>query len=251
MATQKAFIPTALTVVCAGDSITHGRGSADYVQMLKSRVEARGVRVLNAGIGGDLAWNLLQRLDRIVAVQPDVVVVLVGTNDVNAAVHPALAAYLRRSKRLPCTPTLDWYVTCVDLILTRLQAETSARVAVLDIPMIGEDLGSAINLRVDAYNEALRQAASDHHVPCLPLHDGLSALLPPGHRPPPYRARPSVVAGAVFRHRLLRQAWDDIAARNGLAVLTDHIHLSDRGATVVANLVEQFLEPSPRPGERA
>ena len=39
--------------------------------------------------------------------------------------------------------------------------------------MIGEDLDSVMNARVDKYNEALRQVASNHGVTCLPLHDRL------------------------------------------------------------------------------
>jgi acyl-CoA thioesterase I len=236
-------------LVCAGDSITHGRGSADYVGSLKHRLRTNDFQVFNAGVGGDLAWNLLQRIDHVIARRPDVVVVLIGTNDVNATVNPAVGTYLRLSKRLPRMPTLDWYVECVGQILSRLQNETSARLAVLDIPMIGEDLESAMNGRVDKYNEVLRQVASSRGVTCLPLHDRLISLLPAGHQPPPYRGRLNVVASAVVRHRLLRQSWDSVAAHNGLAVLTDHIHLSDRGAGVVADLIEQFLAlPSRQPG---
>lgn len=232
-------------VVCAGDSITQGRGSANYVRLLERDLPG-DVEVLNSGVGGDLAWNLLQRLDQVIALRPDVVVVLIGTNDVNATFHPMLGAYLRRSKRLPQTPTLNWYVECVEEILTRLQTETSARLAVLDIPMIGEDLSSDINGRVDAYNSALRQIAGSHGVACLPLHDRLSALLPPDHQPPPYRGRPGPVAGALLGHFVLRRSWDEISARRGLAVLTDHVHLSDRGAGVIAELIEEFLALAPR-----
>lgn len=57
------------------------------------------------------------------------------------------------------TPTLDWYTECVDGILTRLESQASARIAVLDIPMIGEDLTSDMNRRVDSYNQALRRAS--------------------------------------------------------------------------------------------
>ena len=227
-------------VVCAGDSITQGRGSGDYVTMLQSNMRNYAL-VINAGVGGDLAWNLLQRLDEIIARQPDVVTLLIGTNDVNGTFFPTLGAFLRRSKRLPQTPTLEWYTECVDQILTRLQAETSARIAVLDIPMIGEDLDSDINRRVDAYNTALREVASNHRVSCLPLHDCLSALLPTGHQPAPYRGRPGPVAAAVLGHFVLRRSWDDVSQRNGLALLTDHIHLSNRAARVVAELVEQFV----------
>ena len=41
-------------------------------------------RFLNHGVNGDLAWNGLQRLDRVIAERPDFVTILIGTNDVNA-----------------------------------------------------------------------------------------------------------------------------------------------------------------------
>lgn len=45
-------------------------------------------------------------------------------------------------------------------------------------------------------------------------------------------------------HLLLRRSWDDIGRRNGLALLTDHIHLNDRAADILADLVNGFLDPS-------
>lgn len=51
--------------------------------------------------------------------------------------------------------------------------------------MIGEDLSSDINRRVDTYNQALRQVAAAHAVQCLPVHDTLASLLPAAHDPPP------------------------------------------------------------------
>ena len=54
---------TRTLVVCAGDSITHGVVSANYVEMLERRFAADGYEFVNAGINGQLAYNLLQRLD--------------------------------------------------------------------------------------------------------------------------------------------------------------------------------------------
>jgi len=83
-----------------------------------------------------------------------------------------------RLQHIPQASALGWYTECVDEILTRLQSQTSARIAVLDIPMIGEDLTSDINRRVDSYNQALRRIAAAHAAQCLPLHDRLASLLP-------------------------------------------------------------------------
>ena len=107
--------------------------------------------------------------------------------------------------------------------------------------MIGEDLTSGINRRVDAYNQALRRVAAAHAVECLPLHDRLTTLLPAAHNPPPYRGRVGPMIRASLSHNVLHRSWDRISAANGLAALTDHVHLNDRAAALAAALVEEFI----------
>ena len=78
-AARGAAPPPAL--VCMGDSLTNGWCSADYLRGLRQRFGA-GVDVVNAGINGDMAYNLLQRADDTVALDGVAgIVVLIGTND--------------------------------------------------------------------------------------------------------------------------------------------------------------------------
>ena len=77
-------------VVCIGDSITHGRVSHNYVDLLAGRFRDGNVVFVNAGINSELAWNVVQRLDAVIACKPDVVTVLsYGTNDANATLSEA------------------------------------------------------------------------------------------------------------------------------------------------------------------
>jgi lysophospholipase L1-like esterase len=228
-------------VVCVGDSITRGQSSGDYVAELERRFESAGFEFVNAGVNGNLAWNVLQRLDAVIARRPDVVTIQIGTNDVNATLFPRWAKVYRRQQHIPQTPTREWFRECVGAVLGRLRSETSARVAVLDIPPLGEDVASEANRRVDGYNATLHEVAAEHGVACLPLHDRLVTLLPPGHRPPPYTGSTAVILKATFSHLLLRRSFDEIARRNGLAVLADHVHLTERSAGVVAELIGEFL----------
>jgi hypothetical protein len=73
------------------------------------------------------------------------------------------------------------------------------------------------------------------------VHDRLAALIPTYHEPPPYTGGRLPIVGAMLSHMVARRSWDDIARRNGLVVLTDHIHLNDRAAAVVADLVAEAL----------
>jgi acyl-CoA thioesterase I len=248
--TPEAFLqagrrPGATTlVVCAGDSITQGQVSANYVNRLVAEWEPRGHQFVNAGINGQLAYNIAQRLDAIIACRPDVVTLLVGTNDVNAGFDDDWEQRYRKQQHLPVAPTMEWYREHIEAILTRLGDETDARVAVIEIPILGEDLSSRMNGLVDAYNAELRAAATAHGVPCLPLNAELRAALPAGHQPMPYEGSVSLVAKAAMGHLLLRRSWDDVGRRNGLALLTDHIHLNDRAAGILAGLIGGFLDSS-------
>ena len=48
-----------------------------------------------------------------------------------------------------------------------------------------------------------------------------------------------MVSAGALRY-LLGMSWDRIAARRGLTLTVDLVHLSDRAGTVVADLVEGF-----------
>ena len=228
-------------VVCAGDSLTHGLVSASYVDRLDRQLRPAGYQIVNAGVNGDLAFNVLARLDEVVACGPDVVTLLVGTNDINARFNATWERRYRKNQGLPVAPTLDFYVSNVNAIITRLRRETKARVVLLEIPMLGEDLGGPMNGLVREYNAALHAIAAQRGLACLPLYDRLVGLLPAGHEPTPYTGDISAVMWAGVASMLARRSWDEIAQRNGLVALTDHIHLSDRAADVVAELVAGAL----------
>ena len=116
-------------VVCVGDSITEGVSSADWVAMLRERGGAQGVQVVNAGVAGDLAWNVLQRLDSVVRCDPDTVTVMVGTNDVALEPQSAMGRLTLRMKGVRLVPTLERFVENVSVILRRLRSDTHAKVA--------------------------------------------------------------------------------------------------------------------------
>ncbi|MFZ4828299.1 MAG: SGNH/GDSL hydrolase family protein [Phototrophicaceae bacterium] len=231
-------------VVCVGDSITHGVISANYVEQLRARYITQGYEFVNAGINGDLAWNVAQRLDKVIACRPNYVTLLIGTNDVNATYSDKVEAVYREGQKIPQTPDLAWYRHNVEQILDRLQTETQASIAVLQIPLLGEDLSSEMNRLVDQYNATLQEITEARHLPLLPLNVQMKAHLPHAHTPPAYTADFSLMYGALLKHEVLRQSWDAISKANRLALLTDHIHLNDRAAILIVEMVDEFLKPS-------
>ncbi|MCR9244441.1 MAG: GDSL-type esterase/lipase family protein [bacterium] len=79
------------TILCVGDSWTHGMGSSDPArhsypavleQLLAERVTARSWRVINGGESGQNSRDVLERLpSQLQLFRPQVVCVLVGQND--------------------------------------------------------------------------------------------------------------------------------------------------------------------------
>lgn len=237
---------THTVVVCAGDSLTHGLISANYVELLQQQFGSDGYEFVNAGINSQLAYNLLQRIDEIIACQPDIVTILIGTNDVNATLNHATTERYRRQQQLPETPTLAWYQHNLAAMIDRLQASTTAQIAVLSLPMLGENLTSEMNGRVRAYNAVVQTVAAQKQITYLPLHEALTAVLPPNHTAPPYEGKLGVPLSAALKRYVLRKKWHEISAEHGLRLLTDHIHLNKQGAQIIASLISGLLE-STRP----
>ncbi|WP_168770888.1 SGNH/GDSL hydrolase family protein [Glaciibacter flavus] len=229
-------------MVFVGDSITRGVVSSNWIEAVARRHGHRPIDFVNAGVNGDLAFNVAARLDEVVECRPDAVTLLIGTNDVQATYSERMERMFRRQNGLRSPPTLASYRSAVSEILEIVHRRTSARIAVIEIPMIGEDLGSPMNEKVDAYNVVLRALAEERGDDVLPIRAGLERLLTSGRTPPPYTADISLIVKASLAHGILRRSWNDISSRNGLEVLTDQVHLNDRAGAVIAKAVSVFVE---------
>ena len=228
-------------VVCTGDSLTHGVWSADWVRLLQRDVGPRGYLFVNAGWSGYLSCSLLRELDGIIECRPDVVVVMIGTNDVMASMHETWRASYDR-QRPPEHPTLETFRRWLEQIVQRLRTDTSARVALVELAPIGEDLAGPFNARVALFNEAIREVAAAYDVPVLPLNARLAGLIEASSTAEPFDGTMKEIRSAMIQRKLLRRRWDKVAARAGRVVLTDNIHLTDRAAREVAALVGGFVE---------
>jgi lysophospholipase L1-like esterase len=237
-------------VVCVGCSITRGQVSVDYVELLRQRLRGQPYSFINRGVNYDLAYSVLKRLDQVVADEPDVVTVLVGTNDANATLGESNRRLVTWLKRLPTKPTADWYQDNLAAIVHRLQQDTHARIALLSLPVIGEDLDSTGIRRAGEYSAIVREVATASGVAYLPLYERQIDHLRAYNRPPgtQYRAGLMLSSTASSQHFMLRRGFDEIATRRGLQLTTDTVHQNSRGANLIADLIEEHLtrEPVPR-----
>ena len=210
-------------VVAAGASLTRATLSADWVGLLRDR-SGGSARFVNAGVNGDTTSDLLGRVERdVIAPGPAAVVVLVGTNDVRDGVP------------------LDESRANVTGIVERVRESTGAEVALLSLPPIGEDLDSPLNASVATYNAMLAEVAGAHGAAYLPTGERVTALVRAHGDGAPFAFDPLVSVRAAVDRYLLGRSFDEIARGNGLHVLVDHIHLGERGAVAVADVVDAWL----------
>jgi lysophospholipase L1-like esterase len=235
------------TVVCFGASLTAGTVSFNYLDLLGARTSLAEFRFINHGVNGDLAWNGLERLDRVIAEWPDFVTILIGTNDVNATLSERNLARYMAFNHLPSEPTLTWYECNLAMIVKRLKQETRARLALLSLAVIGEDLEHEANRKVNLYNDAIHRVAREENIACLPLHERMVAYLREheGDRaqlPPRLEYRDGLHnTGNAFALHASGLSWDEVSRRNGLLVTTDCLHLNSVGAGMIADLIEAWL----------
>lgn len=235
--------PGAKVVACLGASLIHGRIGASFVDVLTERLGQDGFQFVNAGVNGDLAYNALQRIDDVIACEPDVVVVLVGSNDVMAGLGRRRGLGYRLYKRLPVHPTLGWFRESLRTLARRLTTETKARVVLCSLPTLGERVDAAVNERLAAYNAVIGDVAAETDAAYMPLHEHLDAWLARrGHATgPTFAAAMRRMLFALVQHYKLGHSWDQIAEAHGYALFIDGIHVSDRGAHVIADEMERFL----------
>jgi len=232
-------------VICLGDSLTRGNAGFDYVEGLARRLEPSGYTVMNAGVNGELAWNLLQRVDDLVVAEPAWVIVWVGTNDARACEDQAEAAQYVRRMKLPQTPDLDFFRDNYARLLDRLEKIPGVKVAVLTPPPLGERGGAPVDQVQEEVSDFIDEQAARRGLHCLPMGRLFRErlLADPSESAPIYSAKASsrLLMKAVFYHYLLGWNWDRVSSRHQMRLLTDMIHLNERAGTMVVDRVEELV----------
>ncbi|MYQ78738.1 MULTISPECIES: SGNH/GDSL hydrolase family protein [unclassified Streptomyces] len=230
-------------VACLGDSLTRAQFSVDYLDLLARLGPPGEVRPARFGVNGDFAYNLLQRLDAVVANPPDVITVLIGTNDARASLAGYRVEQAMKRKRLPARPSAGWFQECLGAVVARLRAETDATIGLLSLPVLGQRLDGPAAQASQAYSSLISEVAADSRVAYLPLHERQIEELRRADPPPvSYKeATPAATIGVLVQHAVLRRSLDAISRRRGLVLTTDHIHQNSRGAAVVAEVIAAGL----------
>lgn len=128
--------PASDTIVCFGDSLTHGTGAKkgmDYPSQLSGLI---GREIINAGVPGDTTATALSRIDDILEENPGIVLLTLGGNDLKNRVNK------------------NTTFKNLEIIINKLQ-DNGALVVLggIDIPVWGRGFG-------DAYQELAEKTGS-------------------------------------------------------------------------------------------
>ena len=239
--------PFTRTVVCLGDSITRGQVSASYIDVLDEKMGQDGFHFVNGGVNNDLAYNILKRLDDFIELKPQFVTLLVGTNDILAQHTPYKGLGLRILKRLPQKADFGWYCANLREIIRRIKLWTQAKIGLLSIPVIGEDLSSPAIEMVKMFNTAVYQIAMQEKISYLPVFERQVEYLKATRTKPEGRAYAHfmLMTGELVAERgLLHVDYDTFSRRRGYHLVTDGVHFNQQGARLIAEEIENWLRAS-------
>ena len=231
------------TLVVIGDSLTHGTLSVNYVELLSERFkhEPLPVDVINAGVNGDHAFHVLRRVFDIICCHPDFITILIGTNDAASSVNLNANPIFFSRKTLPQPSTLAFFTSNLQSLVSQLKSETHAKIAVLSLPPIGEDLNQPVGQASIAFSKAIHAVAEHLNVEYLPIHEAMIDHLNNYPAQPKYRydKHNTVFMISLFR-RLLGYPSHQISEKIGFQLHTDFLHLNRTGAEIIADKIEGF-----------
>jgi acyl-CoA thioesterase-1 len=147
-----------ITIVAVGDSLTEGMGvepEEAYPAQLERKLLDAGysVTVINAGSSGETSSGLLSRVDWVLRLEPDIVILATGGNDGLRGIEPQVTA------------------ENIDALIERFRA--SGAVVVLAGMEMVQNMGREYT---DAFRAIYPAAAEAHDVPFIPfLLEGVAA----------------------------------------------------------------------------
>lgn len=228
-------------MLCLGDSNTQGNMSYDWVSQL--RKETPTMVIFNGGVNADLSFTLLKRLEDNLRCKPDLVTLLIGTNDANARLKPENEKRYRESGKISADEKPDFesfkknYLSIID----KIQSDTSARIALISLPLITEDLNHEGNKITEEYSRFIEETAKARNLDFLDFRTQQKKLLHKFSKPRwAYEKYRLMMDFATFLRNILGLGWDQISKAAGTETTPDFIHLNDSSGRQMANLVSEW-----------
>ena len=240
---QELSLKSGRVIACIGDSLTHGNIGECWVERLRN--EYPEDTVLNEGINGDVAWQVNNRIESIVNCSPDIIILMIGSNDAMASFNKKSGERYKSNNKLPEIPTFKSYKKLLPKLLDRLNG--TSKIAICTLPPIGENIDSAINVHIRKFNDFIELTANNKNINLIPvsklLWDDLSKRT--YHIKSDYdpNSLPIIrrIYGGMMHHYIFKKSWDEIAKSKGQWLLFDQIHLGGRAAKILLNATKKYI----------
>ncbi len=228
-----------MKIACYGDSLTRGFPGVSYVQQMRRMAPEH--TILNYGRGGDTALSLLYRIERHGLARPvDAAVLWVGVNDVLVRLSP-LGSLAKQIMGQPPAQDQDVFRRYYAALLTLIAPHTPRLIAVLPL-CIGEDLSNSWNQKLAGLGTIVKEEAERFsNVYILDLRPAAADVLR-GKLIAPYQ--PKTIPHMILDLFMLTTdaAIDRAAAKRGLHLTLDGVHLNTTGARLAATHILAALE---------
>jgi lysophospholipase L1-like esterase len=198
-------------------------------------------------VGGDLAYDALERADTVLAVRPGRVIIWVGGNDALAMVSSKARRLFRMMKFVPGRPSQMRFDDCLRALVHRMKS-SGAGVALCSLAPIGEAPTSdqifqaGLNCAIRDLSARIKSIACEEVVEYVPIFEAFQVAIEaePGRAFTEFRLLP--LYRDAFRTMILRMSTDEVARLNGWQFHSDGIHLNRRGGMMAAELIQSYLD---------
>jgi lysophospholipase L1-like esterase len=228
-----------MKIAFLGDSITTGKPGVNFVDPFKDKFPQH--EFLNYGKGGDTVTSLLERLQQMRIPQDiDVMILMIGINDVyvkTAWWQPLVKRQMKQTWTKNASEFKAGYEALLDFILP-----LTTHLLVLSPTVVGEKVHNRFNRRLEQYSELIPGLCSNPKITYFDLHERFKDMLD-NQRTAVYIQRSILRLKKDLDTLLTSEEVDDRSDARGLMLTLDGVHLNSKGASVVHQVMEEYLHP--------
>lgn len=221
-----------MKLIFLGNSLVEGNYGGNFVDEVAIRLPQH--TTINAGVNGNTVLNLLDRLDTILAQQPDGIFILTGGNDAISFSQPETRRYYQQVQNVPGgVVEPDLFAQSFRDLLTRIQiAHVLTWVA---LPPNEYNPQTVATMR--HYNAIMSDISTSLNIPVLDLMASLA--------PPSVPLRPPLNQAMInLNGKRISSGWKDYEAervKGGFTYSFDGLHFTPETARRAGEMVTAFL----------
>ena len=226
-------------IACFGDSITAGNPGVSYLRFLQTK------RCKNFGIGGDTLSGLSGRVHNFLReTSCNEYIIEIGANDI---LLPFLSNYSKTWNKtvkriiargsIPLSNVNDFKFEYEKLICML----SNKKVIVISIPCLGENTKSVLNLKVDEYNQCIKNLCQKYDIAYIEFNNWQKEIIETKIAGSSYfisKDYYNVLIDSVITTYL--DFSECISKKRKLTGTVDGVHLNKKGAKGLANLISRI-----------